>query len=122
MVTVKSPSEVLTVNASPLRRVITPLFFILSLLPMANAGTTTEVSRPTRQAVMTIFLATIIHASFEHCVLIPPVITKMVASDGRLLRWIQVNAIPGGKRVELSTLLVNEQKLASRFPLAIVTR
>src|SRR5579863_7411645 len=68
MVTVTSPSEVLTVNVSPLRKVITPLSFTLSLLPMANAGRTTEVSWPKKQAVMTIFLVTIIHASFKRCV------------------------------------------------------
>jgi hypothetical protein len=52
MVTMKTPSEVFTVNVSPVRRVITPLFLTLSPELAPNAGATAKLKTAKRHAVI----------------------------------------------------------------------
>src|SRR5580693_5137686 len=62
MVTVKSPSEVLTVNVSPVRSVMTPLFLTLSPEEAPNAGATTKANTVERHAAIAVFLLNIINS------------------------------------------------------------
>jgi hypothetical protein len=57
MVTVTSPSEVLTVNVSPDRSVMTPLFLTLSPEEAPNAGATAKANTVKRHAVIAVFFA-----------------------------------------------------------------
>src|ERR1700761_7186168 len=56
----KSPSEVLTVNVSPVRSVMTPLFLTLSPEEAPNAGATAKANTVKRHDAIAAFLLNII--------------------------------------------------------------